>query len=158
MVFLLVFVMAFTEPTPAGEKAPPIEGRDLASGEPVSLDRLRGKVVFVDFWASWCPPCVASLPAWERMRQEIDHPDFAVIAVNVDEYTADGLRFLEAHPVGYPVIADPEGKIGIPWNIRSLPRYYLVDREGAIVKSWKRFRPGDENKVRQRVEALLQRQ
>ena len=121
----------------------------MLNGKPVSLAAQRGKVVFVDFWASWCPPCLASLPAYEEMYREIRGTDFEIIAVNVDEDTADGLQFLEQHPVSYPVVADPKGEIGIPWNIRSLPRSFLLNREGEIVAVYKRFKPGDEQDVRQ---------
>jgi thiol-disulfide isomerase/thioredoxin len=109
----------------------------------------------VDFWASWCPPCLDSLPAYDRMRREIGTEEFEIIAVNVDENTEDGLKFLEEHPVGYPVLADPEGEIGIPWGIRTLPRSFLLDREGRIVAKHKRFKSGDEIELKQDITELL---
>ena len=74
---------------------------------------------------------------------------------SVDENTEDGLKFLEQHPVGYPVLADPTGKIGIPWGIRSLPRSFLLDREGRVVTIHKRFRAGDEIKLKRDITKLL---
>ena len=110
---------------------------------------------WLDFWASWCPPCLESLPAYDRMRQEIGTEEFQIIAINVDENTADGLKFLEQRPVSYPVLADPAGEIGIPWGIGALPRSFLIDREGRIVVIRKRFRSGDEIKLKRSITDLL---
>ena len=112
--------------------------------------------VFVDFWASWCPPCLASLPAYNQMRNEIGTSEFEVIAINVDENTEDGLIFLEDYPVDYPVLADPTGDIGIPYGIRSLPLSFLLDRNGQIVTSYNNFKVGDEIEIKQAIEALLE--
>lgn len=139
----------------AMEPAPEFAGQDLNSGAQISLASYRGKVVLVDFWASWCPPCLESLPAWEQLRNKIGTGTFEVIAINVDEDTDDGIRFLRNRPVSYPVLADPEGEIGKPWGVRSLPRYFLVDREGQIVATYKRFNPGNEARLEQEISTLL---
>jgi peroxiredoxin len=142
-------------PLHAQEAAPPFSGVAINTGQKISLADYRGKVVLVDFWASWCPPCLDSLPAYDRMLHEIGTEEFQIIAINVDENTGDGLKFLEQHPVSYPVLADPAGEIGIPWGIRTLPRSFLLDREGRIVTIHKRFRAGDEIKLKQGITELL---
>lgn len=139
----------------ARETAPSFGGVDLATGQPIRLEDYRGKVVLVDFWASWCAPCVISLPAYDRIREEIGTDGFEIIAVNVDQNTEDALAFLDRYPVGYPVIADPEGEIGIPFGIRTLPRAFLLDRAGRIVLSHRGFRAGDEEKLKREIESLL---
>jgi thiol-disulfide isomerase/thioredoxin len=93
------------------ELAPPFTGQEIHGGGSISLSDYRGKVVFIDFWASWCPPCLASLPAYDKMYRELGNAEFEFIAINVDEDTEDGIFFLEDHPVSYPVLADPEGDI-----------------------------------------------
>jgi cytochrome c biogenesis protein CcmG/thiol:disulfide interchange protein DsbE len=144
-------------PLHAQETAVTFSGMAINTGQQIHLADYRGKVVFVDFWASWCPPCLESLPAYDRMRQEIGTEEFEIIAVNVDENTEDGLEFLAKHPVDYPVLADPEGEIGIPWGIRTLPRAFLLDREGRIVAKHKRYKPGDEIRLKQDITELLTR-
>ena len=139
----------------AQESAPLFSGVALNTGQQISLGDYRGKVVLVDFWASWCPPCLVSLPAYNQMRQEIGSGEFEIIAINVDEDTEDGVEFLRDHPVSYPVLADPDGKIGIPYGVRTLPRSFLLDRDGQIVETHKSFRTGDEIKLKQAIEELL---
>jgi peroxiredoxin len=90
------------------------------------------------------------------MRREIGTSEFEIIAINVDEDTEDGLSFLEDHPVDYPVLADPEGNIGIPYGIRTLPRSFLLDRDGRIIATYKSFKVGDEVKLQQEITALLE--
>ncbi len=141
----------------AQESAPLFSGVSINTGQQISLTDFRGKVVLLDFWASWCPPCLASLPAYDQMREEIGTEEFEIIAVNVDQYTEDGLAFLEKHPVRYPVLADPDGEIGIPYEIRTLPRSFLIDRDGQIVSSHRSFKTGDEIELKQEIEKLLKK-
>ncbi len=141
----------------AQEVAPLFEGTDVRTGQEVRLQDFRGNIVLVDFWASWCPPCLQSLPAYDRLYRNFRADGFSVIAVNVDENTKDGLDFLEQRPVSYPVIADPVGKIGIPYKIRTLPRSFLLDREGRIIESHRSFEAGDEAVLRQKLKTLLTR-
>ena len=154
--FVTLLLLCVLSPMLSGQElAPPFTGQEIHGGGSISLSDYRGKVVFIDFWASWCPPCLASLPAYDKMYQELGNTEFEFIAINVDEDTEDGIFFLEDHPVSYPVLADPEGEIGIPYRVRSLPVSFLLDREGRIVQSFRSYQPGDEIDIRQQIENLL---
>lgn len=155
---LLLQILLLTMLSAAGmaqELAPDFSGIEIHSDQTIRLSDYRGKIVFVDFWASWCPPCLVSLPAYEKMRKEIGTEQFEIIAINVDEDTQNGIEFLEDHPVSYPMLADPEGDIGIPYGVRSLPVSFLLDRRGRIVQSYRNFKLGDEVTLKQEIEALL---
>ena len=78
-----------------GEPAPSFSAKSLAGDGMVSLDAYRGKVVYLDFWASWCAPCQAALPALEKLRKEFPADQFQVVAVNVDTDTEKALRLVE---------------------------------------------------------------
>jgi len=147
--------LMLTQAVLAQEQAPLFSGTDLNTGKQIRLEDYRGRIVFVDFWASWCPPCLASLPAYDQMYREIGTREFEIIAINVDEDTEDGMKFLEKYPVSYPMLADPEGEIGIPYGIRSLPRSFLLDRNGQIVASFKSYSSGDEIELKKEISGLL---
>jgi thiol-disulfide isomerase/thioredoxin len=153
LIYLLLVLLA--QPLAAQQTAPPFSGVEVKSGETISLADYLGKVVFLDFWASWCVPCLSSLPAYEEMRKEIGTAEFELIAVNVDEFSEDGLAFLGEHPVSYPVLLDPDGEIGIPYQIRTLPHSFLIDRDGRIVASYRSFKKGDEARIKKEVEHLI---
>ena len=153
--YLLILSLFLQQTALAQEKASLFSGVDITTGKQITLEDYRGKVVFIDFWASWCPPCLLSLPAYDRMRKDIGVKEFEIIAINVDENTSDGLEFLSEHPVSYPVLADPVGTIGIPYEIRTLPRSFLLDRKGNIIATHYSFNTGDDLKLKKEIETIL---
>jgi len=151
----LCLILFLVQSVTAGEPALLFSGTELNTGQQINLSDYRGKVVLVDFWASWCPPCLLSLPAYDQLRKEIGSDKFEIIAINVDENTEDGLEFIREHPVSYPVLADPEGDIGIPYGVRTLPRSFLLDRNGQVIATYRSFQAGDEIKLKQAIKELL---
>ena len=150
-------LVLFISPLLNAAEPAPFSGVDFQTGENISLRDYSGKVFFLDFWASWCPPCIESLPAWESMRKNIGTDQFELIAVNVDENPEDGEEFLDRFSLSYPILFDPEGEIGIPYGIRSLPTSYLIDSNGQIVEEFRSFNTGDEIQIQSTIEALLQK-
>jgi cytochrome c biogenesis protein CcmG/thiol:disulfide interchange protein DsbE len=117
-----------------GQAAPPLALPLLSAGSPgvLTLASLQGKVVYLDFWASWCGPCRVSFPQLEQLRQELGPRGFEVLAVNVDEVEADALRFLGEVPVTYPVVRDGTGETPRSYGIPGMPTGFLIDRSGVV--------------------------
>jgi peroxiredoxin len=115
----------------AGGATPPLALKSLA-GADVDLARLRGKVVLVNFWATWCEPCRDEMPAMDKLRERFADEPFVMLAVNVDEPEQRIRRFLERLPVRFDVLLDPGLRATKAWGARILPSTYLVDRNGRI--------------------------
>lgn len=127
-----------------------------AVGESVSIESLRGKVVYLDFWASWCGPCRLSFPQLEELRQDLGARGFEVLAVNVDEFEEDALRFLEELPVTYPVVRDAQAKSPARYGILGMPTGFLLDRDGVVQFVHQGYRRSDGEKLRVEIEQLLE--
>lgn len=141
-----------------GPAAPAFSGRPLGGGDVLQLEEFRGKVVYLDFWASWCGPCRQSLPWMERLRRDLRPLGLEVIAVNVDEDPAEARRFLKRYPVSFPVIGDARGAIATRYDVRDMPSSYLIDRKGVVRHVHRGFNRDDTAGLRARVEALLAEQ
>ncbi len=137
-----------------GAAAPPFS-LPTAKGEPLALDKLRGKVVYVDFWASWCGPCRRSFPWMNEMQQKYGAKGFTVVAINVDKRRADAEKFLAQIPANFPVVYDEVGTTPAAYAVKGMPSSYLIDPSGKISYVERGF--VDENKapLEDRVKALL---
>ena len=127
----------------------------LHTAAELALDSLRGKVVYLDFWASWCGPCRVSFPQLEQLRQELGPRGFEVLAVNVDEFEADARRFLGEMAVSYPVVRDGSGATPAAWGILGMPTGYLIDRGGVVRLVHQGYRKSDGETLRAAVIELL---
>ena len=138
-----------------GEIAPAVDLPNLVGEGNTSLADLRGKVVYLDFWASWCGPCRVSFPQLETIRAELAERGFEVLAVNVDEFEEDALEFLKEIPVSYPVVQDIEGASPKIYGILGMPTGFLIDREGVVRRVHQGFRKSDGEKLRVEILELL---
>jgi DsbE subfamily thiol:disulfide oxidoreductase len=103
------------------------------SGKPISLRDFRGKVVFLNMWASWCGPCRTEMPGMDRLYHEFKGKGFEILAVNVKDKREDALRFLKELKISYPVALDPQGEVGLLYGAWGMPTTYLIDRKGAVL-------------------------
>lgn len=138
-----------------GQPAPAVDLPAVGGAAGASLESLRGKVVYVDFWASWCGPCRVSFPILEALRTEFGAQGFEVLAISVDERESDAIGFLEEVPVSYPVVLDPTGATPSAYGVRGMPTGYLVDRAGIVRDIHEGFRKSDAEKLRAKITTLL---
>jgi thiol-disulfide isomerase/thioredoxin len=117
----------WTGPNPA----PAIDLNTL-DGRPFRLEQLRGKVVLVNFWATWCEPCVEEMPSMQRLRNLLANAPFEIVAVNHQEGEARIRGFLQKVPLDFPIVRDTDGAVTRAWQTRIFPTSYLVDAEGKI--------------------------
>ena len=118
--------------SPASAMTVPTLELRTSDGAIMRLADLRGRVVLIDFWASWCPPCKASFPALDALYRDLHKSGLEVLAVNVDERPRDADAFLAAHPHTMPVLLDPKGAAATAFNIRGMPSSVILDRAGDI--------------------------
>ncbi len=115
----------------AGKGTPALALEDVA-GRAVDLRKMRGQVVLVNFWATWCEPCRDEMPGLERLRARLQGKAFEVLAVNYGESGPKVAAFLEREKLTLPVLMDPEKKAADRWNAKGLPMTFLVDARGRV--------------------------
>jgi thiol-disulfide isomerase/thioredoxin/dienelactone hydrolase len=115
-----------------GDPAAPALALVGLDGRTYDLARYRGRVVLVNFWASWCPPCVREMPSMQRLEEKLRGKPFAILAVNTAESPQDVRAFLGRHHVSLPVMIDPDGRIIKRWKVFVFPTSFVIDAEGRI--------------------------
>jgi thiol-disulfide isomerase/thioredoxin len=156
-VLLLSAAMLFPAAATAvevGAAAPSLRAAD-AAGRELSLQSLRGQVVYVDFWASWCAPCRVAMPHYQRWQQQWAALGFTVLGVNVDSVRADAERALKRAPVSFPVLYDPQGQWAETFALPTMPTAYLIGRDGVIHYIHAGFREQDLPALEARILSLL---
>ncbi|HWP65624.1 MAG TPA: TlpA disulfide reductase family protein [Candidatus Limnocylindria bacterium] len=114
--------------------APDFSVVDL-SGKTVRLSALRGKVVLVNVWTTWCPPCREEMPSMERLYRQLAGPDFELLAVSEDEGGIELVReFVHDLDVSFPVLYDPERQVGSRFGVWGYPETFVIDRAGYVVE------------------------
>src|SRR4029434_8177711 len=120
-----------------------------------SLPNLKGKVVYLDFWASWCGPCKASFPVLNKWQQQFAAKGFTVLGVSVDEKATEMVQFLKSVPASFPVVRDATQKLVARADVKAMPTSFLIDRKGTIRHVHQGFRRHDEEALTKRISALL---
>lgn len=114
----------------------------VAARTGIDLQDYKGKVVYVDFWASWCKPCRASFPFMHELAAKYND-SLVIVAINVDENRHDADRFLQDFDINFNIVFDPEGHIAESYDIKGMPSSYLYDRQGRLLGSHVGFRQKD---------------
>ena len=129
--FFLLATAAALGATDKGDPAPAIQLKDLA-GKPFSLTALKGQVVLVDFWASWCGPCRKSLPELDAIQQRFAAQGLKVVGISLDTDLGAATTFLERVPVQFSILHDPLGQTAETFSVVAMPTTFLIDQEGRI--------------------------
>jgi cytochrome c biogenesis protein CcmG, thiol:disulfide interchange protein DsbE len=114
-----------------GGATPPLALEDL-SGRSHDLADYKGKVVLVNFWATWCEPCRAEMPSIDRLRSSLKGKPFQVLAVNLAEPLSRIQKYADSLPLGFPLLRDRDGAAGKAWRAKLLPASFLIGRDGKI--------------------------
>jgi thiol-disulfide isomerase/thioredoxin len=110
----------------------------------LDLSAYRGKIIWVDFWASWCTPCRRSFPWLNEVMERYGEQDFVVVGVNLDKERKLAADFLRETPARFPIAYDPEGKFASAYKVVGMPSSFLIDREGKVISSHIGFRRDEQ--------------
>jgi cytochrome c biogenesis protein CcmG/thiol:disulfide interchange protein DsbE len=128
---------------------------DANAAAMVELDSLRGRVVYLDFWASWCAPCRQSFPWMQAMKDAHEHEGLTIVAVNLDRSHEDAERFLAKHKPNFDVRFDPQGSVAERFKIHGMPTSVIIDRHGVQRFMHIGFRAADEAAYEDQLRQLL---
>lgn len=152
----LVLLLSAINVSAAANKAPAIQLPAINGN--VDLSQLEGKVVYLDFWASWCDPCRESFPWMAELKQKYGSQGLEVVAVNLDKEREKADAFLKNMNVNFVVAFDPTGDTASRYELRGMPGSYLIGRDGNVHASHTGFRDKDKQKLEKAIIILLQQQ
>lgn len=121
----------------------------------IQLKNLKGKVVYLDFWASWCLPCKKSFPWMREMKQRYADQGFEILAVNLDKDRKQADSFLKQMKVNFKVAFDESGETASTYKLRGMPSSFLIGRDGKVYASHIGFREKDKERLEQTIKNLL---
>ena len=126
------------------------------AGQAVSLTQLRGKVVYLDFWASWCGPCRQSFPWMNEMLSKYQAQGLEIVAVNLDTSRADADTFLEKNPAAFSVVFDPTATLPPQYGVKGMPTSYLIDASGEIILQHSGFNASHRESLEASIQQALE--
>ncbi|HEC17749.1 MAG TPA: TlpA family protein disulfide reductase [Gammaproteobacteria bacterium] len=155
MLLLLVVLPVIAPPVFAAEPAPDFSLPTFPDDARVSLADFKGRVVYLDFWATWCPPCRKSFPWMDEMHERYKDQGLTIVAVSVDKKRELIERFIKKMEPSFIIAHDPTGKAAKDYNLRAMPSSYLIDRQGRLISVHMGFRNKDREKMEEAIESLL---
>ncbi len=125
------------------------------SGKNIKLSELRGQVVLINFWASWCGPCRQEMPELNKLYSKYKKLGFTILGVNVEEDNTDALKIIRDDKISFPILFDSENKVSRLYNVTGMPTTVLVARDGTMRYLHRAYKPGDINKYKKWVKELI---
>ena len=126
-----------------------------STGDNVRLAELRGQVVMLNFWASWCGPCRTEMPLLDEMSKRYSAAGFALYGVNVEEDNTDAKKLIKELGVTFPILYDTESKASSLYSVDAMPTTVMIDKKGEIRFVNRGYKAGDENKYRDQIRELI---
>jgi peroxiredoxin len=136
--------------------APGVAGESVNGKGKVSLDHWKGKVVLVDFWATWCEPCKKSFPKLEELRVKYGASGLEIVGISEDDEDGGAIKkFAETYGAKFPLLWDKDKALAGKYKPPNMPSSFLVDKNGVIRHVHLKYRDGDEREIEQEVKSLL---
>ena len=144
---------------PAARAAAPAAAPDFSlparDGGAVRLSELRGQVVMINFWATWCGPCRQEMPLLEQIHAKYEPLGFTLLGVNVEPDSAPAQEWLKGVPVSFPILFDRENTVSAQFGVEAMPSSVLIDREGRVRHVHRGYKPGDESTYADLIRSLV---
>jgi peroxiredoxin len=137
-----------------GAPAPAFQLHSSGSTE-LSLSDLKGQVVLINFWASWCGPCRQEMPVLEQLYKKYKAAGFTLLGVNVEPKSADAQDFLKATPVSFPILFDTDSKVSKLYEVAGMPSTVILDRTGKVRYIHHGYKPGEESEYLDQIRTLV---
>ncbi|MGH1470461.1 MAG: TlpA disulfide reductase family protein [Cellvibrionaceae bacterium] len=125
------------------------------SGKNVRLSELRGEVVMINFWASWCGPCRQEMPILEELYQRYSRAGFTILGVNVEPDSEDANKILKNVKISFPVLYDKESEVSELYNVEAMPSTVIIDRNGEMRYLHRGYKPGYEDDYKAQIKELI---
>lgn len=160
-ILALVALVGLYTSTPAialdvGSQAPEFE---LSGTEgSVKLSNIQGKVIYLDFWASWCGPCRESFPWMNSMQAKYNQKGLRVIAINLDANNGDAQKFLSQHAAQFTVLFDSKGATPRQYGVKGMPTSFLIGKDGKVLVQHMGFKNSDQVDLEHKIQAALEGQ
>jgi thiol-disulfide isomerase/thioredoxin len=139
----------------AGDTAPACSAHLLDGGRPVSLADYRGKVVYLDFWASWCAPCRESFPFMNELQGDLGDKGLQILGISVDKTADEAHRFLAHYPAKFTTALDTAAACPSAFRLEGMPSSYIIDRTGVVRAVHIGFHDSDRSEIRSKVLEIL---
>ena len=153
-----LFVLAVFNVQAGSEMKEPAPNFTLksSSGKNIKLSELRGQVVLLNFWASWCGPCRTEMPLLGKIHEKYKGMGFTVLGVNVEEDSTPAVSIINKTKIAFPVLFDKTNSVSKLYNVSAMPSTVIIDRDGNMRYLHEGYKAGDEEKYKELVKKLLQ--
>lgn len=152
---LLFFSFSSAFALDKGSEAPAFTLKNIKDNQSVSLSDYAGKVVYLDFWASWCAPCRGSFPLLNKLYAKLKDRGVEIVGVNLDEDDEELAKFMSMYPVDFTLVRDAEGDVPEMYEVAVMPSSFIIDQHGKVQFSHQGFRDEDIDTIEKHINDLL---